>query len=181
MAVSKRTRYEVLKRDNHTCRYCGAKSPDAKIVIDHVLPVSLGGTDVAGNLVAACQDCNIGKGSTSPTAPTVEDVKQSDLRWAAAMKQAADLRRQEREKVIRYVAEFDSMWGYSTPGDYESSLEALYVAGLTSEMLTEAVYIATRARGVDFRFRYFCGVAWRIVGELQDAARALLDAEGTGD
>jgi 5-methylcytosine-specific restriction endonuclease McrA len=24
MAVSKRLRYEIMLRDNHTCRYCGA-------------------------------------------------------------------------------------------------------------------------------------------------------------
>lgn len=29
MAVSKRTRYEVLRRDNHACRYCGARAPEA--------------------------------------------------------------------------------------------------------------------------------------------------------
>ena len=29
MAVSKRLRYEILRRDNHTCRYCGASAPDA--------------------------------------------------------------------------------------------------------------------------------------------------------
>ena len=39
MAVSKRTRYEVLRRDNHACRYCGASAPDAKLTVDHVLPV----------------------------------------------------------------------------------------------------------------------------------------------
>lgn len=34
MAVSKRTRYEVLRRDNHACRYCGASAPEVKLTVD---------------------------------------------------------------------------------------------------------------------------------------------------
>ncbi|AWN05089.1 HNH endonuclease [Gordonia phage Easley] len=40
MAVSKRLRYEILRRDNHTCRYCGATAPDVPLTVDHVVPVS---------------------------------------------------------------------------------------------------------------------------------------------
>ena len=58
MAITKRTRYEVLKRDNHACRYCGAVAPDVKLQVDHVIPVALGGTDNPDNLVAACVACN---------------------------------------------------------------------------------------------------------------------------
>src|SRR5690242_10107126 len=71
MAVSKRTRYEVLTRDNHTCRYCGGVAPDVVLTVDHVVPTALGGSDKPDNLVAACKDCNAGKASTSPSASTV--------------------------------------------------------------------------------------------------------------
>lgn len=40
MAVSKRTRFEVLRRDDFTCRYC--RSKDSELHVDHVTPVSLG-------------------------------------------------------------------------------------------------------------------------------------------
>ena len=57
MAVSKRVRYEVLRRDNYACRYCGATAGSgAQLVVDHVMPVSLGGTDDPTNLVACCRD-----------------------------------------------------------------------------------------------------------------------------
>jgi 5-methylcytosine-specific restriction endonuclease McrA len=29
--VSRRLRLEVLRRDGHTCRYCGAQAPDVKL------------------------------------------------------------------------------------------------------------------------------------------------------
>ena len=50
-------RARVLRRDNSTCRYCG----DAATEVDHVVPVSQGGTHSLSNLVAACADCNAKK------------------------------------------------------------------------------------------------------------------------
>src|SRR6185369_3226628 len=61
MAVSKRLRFEILRRDNHTCRYCGRSAPEVKLTVDHVKPEALGGRTEPDNLVAACSDCNAGK------------------------------------------------------------------------------------------------------------------------
>jgi 5-methylcytosine-specific restriction endonuclease McrA len=33
MPVNKRTRFEVFKRDNHTCRYCGGTAPDVVLTV----------------------------------------------------------------------------------------------------------------------------------------------------
>ena len=66
MAVTKRTRFEVLRRDGNRCRYCGASAADSPLTIDHVLPTALGGTDDPSNLVAACKDCNTAKKSSLP-------------------------------------------------------------------------------------------------------------------
>lgn len=61
MSVSKRLRFEILRRDNHACRYCGATAAEGPLTIDHVLAVALGGTDEASNLVTACSwpDCEM--------------------------------------------------------------------------------------------------------------------------
>lgn len=61
MALSVRTRFEVFKRDDYTCRYCGRKSPDVVLEVDHVVPVCDGGDDDEMNLVTACWECNRGK------------------------------------------------------------------------------------------------------------------------
>ena len=105
MAVTKRTRYEVLKRDNHTCRYCGATAPDVKLHVDHVIPVALGGTDKPDNLVAACKDCNSGKTSTTPNDALVAEVNDKALAWTAALKRAMDemaVEASDRQKVIKW-------------------------------------------------------------------------------
>lgn len=88
MAVSQRLRYEILRRDNHACRYCGATAPDVKLNVDHVIPTSLGGSDKPDNLVAACVDCNGGKTSSMPNAMPVQDVNQETFRKAVANQQA---------------------------------------------------------------------------------------------
>lgn len=49
MAVSKRLRYQVLLRDNFTCRYCGARPPAVELEADHVIPRARGGTDDSAN------------------------------------------------------------------------------------------------------------------------------------
>lgn len=54
-------RFEILKRDNFRCVYCGATSTEAKLQVDHIVPVAKGGSDSPENLVAACFSCNIGK------------------------------------------------------------------------------------------------------------------------
>lgn len=61
MTLSKRTRFEVLKRDGFRCRYCGTSSLSALLHVDHVIPRAEGGSDDPTNLVAACAACNLGK------------------------------------------------------------------------------------------------------------------------
>jgi hypothetical protein len=142
VAVSKRVRYEVLRRDNHTCRYCGGIAPDVTLTVDHVIPVALGGSDDPSNLVAACRDCNAGKTSTSPGAPLVEQVSNDAIRWAAAIKQAAEEREAADYKVESLIDGWSGAWGYydcnygrgrqgQLPPGWKNSLKALVKAGLT--------------------------------------------------
>ena len=81
MAVSKKLRYEVLRRDNYTCRYCGAFAPVTPLVVDHVVPRSRGGRDVLENLVTACEPCNNGKAATAPDDWLIDEVQQSADAW----------------------------------------------------------------------------------------------------
>jgi 5-methylcytosine-specific restriction endonuclease McrA len=60
--VSKKTRFEVFKRDDFTCQYCGKTPPEVILEVDHINPKSKGGTGDINNLITACFDCNRGKG-----------------------------------------------------------------------------------------------------------------------
>ncbi|HEY60521.1 MAG TPA: HNH endonuclease [Anaerolineae bacterium] len=56
----KLTRKEILRRDNFTCQYCGARSKH--LTIDHIIPRHLGGKYEWTNVVTACSVCNHRKG-----------------------------------------------------------------------------------------------------------------------
>ena len=53
-----RVRLEVLQRDYYTCHYCGVAEANT---VDHLIPISKGGTDEASNMVACCIKCNSSK------------------------------------------------------------------------------------------------------------------------
>ena len=59
--LPKSIRFEVFRRDNFTCTYCGRKAPEVKLQIDHYVPWSKGGSNDPANLRTACRECNIGK------------------------------------------------------------------------------------------------------------------------
>jgi 5-methylcytosine-specific restriction endonuclease McrA len=73
--VSRRTRFKVLERDGHRCRYCGRTASEIALDVDHVKPVREGGTDDMDNLVAACIDCNSGKSGHPLRAQSDEDAR----------------------------------------------------------------------------------------------------------
>lgn len=58
-----RLRFEVFKRDDFTCTYCGrnVKDDHIKLHCDHIHPKNKGGRDILENLVTACEACNLGK------------------------------------------------------------------------------------------------------------------------
>lgn len=66
MAVSRRLRFEILRRDSHTCRYCGKSFPPRDLRVDHLMPQSRGGGDDPSNLAAACDLCNVRKHNRTP-------------------------------------------------------------------------------------------------------------------
>lgn len=177
MAVSKRLRYEILRRDDHRCRYCGAGPEEGPLTVDHVVPVALGGSDEPSNLVAACRDCNAGKSASAPDAPIVAGVADDALRWAAAMRRAGEILTADRRAMEEMQDSFAAAWGsyYSLPSDWRSNVTQFLEAGATMELLYDCIDIAFAARGVDWRWKYFCGVTWRRLREQQQVASELID------
>jgi len=60
-SIGNKLRFEVFKRDSFTCKWCGKSSPDVVLNIDHIEPVSKGGTNDILNLITSCFECNSGK------------------------------------------------------------------------------------------------------------------------
>lgn len=185
--LSKRLRFEVLRRDGHRCRYCGAEAGAKPLQIDHVVPEALGGKSEPSNLVTACEPCNSGKTSTTPDAPVVEQVSEDALRWSTAMQQAvARMEAKLKERDDRNAGFLDEWNSYSAGGKpipldptWSASLTRLRSTGLTDPLVSEAVKATMGANKVlpENRFRYFCGVAWNMVNQLQEAAEQIASGE----
>lgn len=186
MAISKRLRYEILRRDNHACRYCGSAAPEVKLRIDHVIPVALGGSDEPRNLVTSCEPCNSGKTSTAPDQSIVDDVTEDAMRWASAMSQVAEMRRQQGQAIAEINGWFNAVWcnwkdwrGEPFPAYFGNSIVEFLNAGLVEEELEELVNVAMRAKHVrgDDKWKYFCGCCWKEVRRIQELAAQLVHSE----
>lgn len=189
MAVSKRLRYEILRRDNHTCRYCGRTSVETRLTVDHVVPTALGGSDEPSNLVTACADCNAGKSASSPDAAIVSDVAEDALRWATALKAVADEAVADLAARQAHRDAFLSRWNawsfggkglkVPLPAGWERSVDNFLAAGLPLPLLLESIETAMSASKVSAEqtFRYMCGIAWSRIREMHDSAREVVGAD----
>ncbi len=82
----------LFARDGYRCQYCGQHRSELRgrefLTRDHVVPVSRGGANDWGNVVAACSPCNNRKGNRLPrevgmklqTVPT--EPNHVELVWA---------------------------------------------------------------------------------------------------
>jgi 5-methylcytosine-specific restriction endonuclease McrA len=125
-ALSKKTRFEVLKRDRFTCQYCGAKAadtllsvaeletpdaaadPDAavRLHVDHIIPRALGGADHVANYVTACEACNLGKGARRLDDQSAVRLQHDEIdRRAAHLEQLALQAAYHREVIERAQTE----------------------------------------------------------------------------
>lgn len=114
MSISARLRFRIFTRDNFTCQYCGRRSPDVVLNVDHREPVSKGGNDDPANLVTACVDCNQGKSNERITVacPAVcfkcLDEGRENVFYCAA--QDSDLF--ETDEGLRYIAHYVCDFGH---------------------------------------------------------------------
>ncbi len=68
--------WDIYVRDGCVCTYCGLWGDSLllwrQLCLDHIIPQSVGGTDVPENLTVACNYCNQMKGGYDPrTGPYV--------------------------------------------------------------------------------------------------------------
>lgn len=166
MTVSKRTRFEIFKRDDFTCRYCGRKSPEVVLEVDHIRPRSSGGSDDEMNLATSCFDCNRGKADTPlGVIMTGEDPHDKAIEMLEKERQLAEYNevlRQVREREDHYLdmlaylwfgQESNLTWGTQTGGALRRYLKVFPL-----EAIQEAISIVDSRRDKhppsDDAFRY---------------------------
>jgi hypothetical protein len=181
MAVSKRVRFEVFKRDAFTCRYCGRKPPEVMLHCDHVIPVAADGPDDPANLVTSCVACNLGK-SDKPLGqvmPAIDEMvllegMQEALEAATSLRSSAEAARVQREAED---AAIDMVRGaYIDALDTDKYFQIASVRRFLQKIGPESVLgaidstaSASEAKGLsDYAaWKYFCAVCWRRVSRAE--------------
>lgn len=59
----KEKKLKILGKSKGRCACCGKPLDVHTMTVDHVIPLSKGGTNETSNLVALCEDCNVQKGN----------------------------------------------------------------------------------------------------------------------
>lgn len=177
--ISKRVRFEVLRRDEHTCQYCGGQAPDVKLTVDHVIPVALGGSDDPSNLRTACRDCNAGKSSMPPDAAMVAQVNRDAEKWAEAMEIAAIIERHERSIVSPGVQIVDQLWKLPRSSNWAATVEGYERAGADVDDLRYAIDVAYAALHVPSHsaWQYFCGIMRKILAKRAEMAVWIMEEQ----
>lgn len=132
-SVSKKTRFEVFKRDSFRCQYCGRSAPDVVLEIDHIKPVSEGGTNDITNLITSCFDCNRGKGDRLLDDNTIlekqrkqlEELNERRLQLEMMMKWREELMSLEKEKVGMLKSTWSELTDYTPNENGERVLRRL--------------------------------------------------------
>lgn len=152
-AISKRLRFEILRRDGSSCRYCGRNAPDVEIQVDHIVPVSLGGTNDLLNLVAACVDCNNGKSARRIDDSSMQRAQESAMAALATSvaTQAEILARykcltEERGNQIRALIDiWWKLWGVDL-GEGAREVFDKWIALYSYEFVLRAIYAVKDGR-----------------------------------
>ena len=96
--ISQHISWEVFRRDNYACRYCGKN--DVPLTVDHLVTWEEGGPSVPENLVAADKRCNRIRGNL----PYAEWLEHPHYK-----KVSAQLTEEQREANRKLVETLDSI------------------------------------------------------------------------
>lgn len=198
-SLTKKQRFEVFKRDNFTCQYCGCKAPDSVLNVDHIKPVSKGGTNDTLNLITSCFSCNSGKSDRELKDTSVIDKKYEQLKELQERREQIEMMMEWEQELIHLkdyeVSELSKLWASLV--DYKYSLTDLGIKKLQmvvesfgfSEAL-ESMKIAANQYikyekaeptkdSVDYAFAKIYGIAkLRSFGEIDDNLKQMYYIRG---
>jgi hypothetical protein len=174
-SISKKTRFDVFKRDSFKCQYCGNHPPKVILHVDHINPVANGGKNDPDNLLTSCESCNLGKGARLLTA-VPESLRDKAARIAEVEAQllgyqaVLEAQRGRIEDDLWRVADLlDPDNNGSIPGEWAGSIRR-FNDRIGLHQVLDAAQIAIDRWGIQYKtWSYFCGVCWRKIRELESA------------
>lgn len=168
--ISKRTRFDVFKRDGFCCQYCGQKPPTVVLEIDHIHPVSEGGGNSKDNLITACFDCNRGKSNnlltTMPESlqERAQFLQEKQDQLKAYSRLLKSIKKQEAEAVGGVELAFQEYYGdMSFTVKFRESVRQ-FLEKLPYDVVENAMHRAcNKTNDSSNATKYFCGICWNII------------------
>jgi len=174
--MTKKTRFEVFKRDGFQCIYCGRRPPAVILEIDHVDPKANGGGDDINNLVTSCFDCNRGKrdiplDKIPPTlSENLEFLKEQESQLKEYRKFCGQIKRRktlELKKIGKIYSDQYEGWGFSDSFK-RSVLMFIDKIGVFEVEAAMNIAINRFPSDEDKVLKYFCGVCWQKIRSAED-------------
>jgi len=167
-SISKRLRFEIFKRDSFTCQYCSAKPPKIPLEIDHIMPVSKGGTNSIDNLITACFDCNRGKSNIEldnvpkSLSDKIERVKLAQTQYKQylrVLKKQDKIINDDIDKIDLIYQTYHSGWCFNDKFriSVNKFIESIGIHEVSDSMEKACCKINLDSEGV---LKYFCGICW---------------------
>jgi len=173
VGLSKRTSFEVFKRDGFSCQYCGAHPPEVLLEVDHITPVTEGGTNDEANLATSCFDCNRGKAAVSLSV-VPKSLAEKGAETAEREAQLTGYREIMQARTDRIENDRWAVAEILVPGSAKAGMKRDWLRSIMTfnerlplHAVEEAANLARDRvpysdRG---RFLYFCKVCWNIIKE----------------
>ena len=175
--ISKKTRFEVFKRDLFQCQYCGKRPPNALLEVDHIMPVAEGGTNRITNLATSCFECNRGK-SNRPLKTVPEGLECTQFYEAEKLQQLSLLNEYLRDAENELDDRVNEAWHRIASGmGYEEGPKDVYVSvriwmrkGILGfdDFAHAADVTVSRCGKYRDDWKYFCGVCHEIIRQKRD-------------
>jgi len=174
--LGKKVRFNVFKRDAFTCQYCGSKPPAVVLEVDHIHPVSKGGTDEIDNLITACFDCNRGKSSGLLSAipqsleERAEQLREKHEQIKAYERLLKTIKRKEDADIDRVEDVFREYFnGFVFSENFRDSVR-LFLQKLLRDEVESAMHKAcSRIKTRHEAIKYFCGICWTMIRNNKNA------------
>ena len=172
-SLSKKNRFEVFKRDEFRCQYCGATPPKVILEIDHIDPIANGGSNDIENLITACFDCNRGKSkrllsSTSVSLPEhYEKLSEKEEQIKGHKKLLANIKRRKTREENKIGAVFSGRFeGQKLTSQFKKGSVRKFLDILPFGDVEDAMFNAcNRIGNPSGAAKYFCGICWSMVKE----------------
>ena len=166
--LSKKTRFEVFKRDGFICGYCGSHPPSVVLEVDHILAVASGGDNSEENLITSCFDCNRGKGARSLNVAPQSLKEKSDIikekeEQITEYKKILSKRKRRINKDIKLIEDiFSEASGYNLSVNDKLSLKMKFFPKLHIDDIEESMEISAvrYPHNANRLWKYFCGICW---------------------